>query len=94
MLKEFPEDLGKTAETQAGDHLFTVQDNNTCRPLHKKQAQICYRTVTQVIFLATRSCHNSRITFAFITARVKDPDEDDWAKLHCLLRYLKRNPGL
>ena len=86
IISKFPEDLGKTAETPAGEHLFIVHDDTTRRPLPDKQAQIFHRTVAQILFLITRSRRDGRTALAFLSTRVKDPDKDDWAKLRRNLR--------
>ena len=51
VITEFPEDLGKTAETPMAEYLFTIRDNNSRQPLTKEQVQAFYQTVAQLLFL-------------------------------------------
>ena len=53
IINEFPEDLGKTAKTPAGQHLFIIRDDDTCRPLPENQAQIFHYTIAQILFIVT-----------------------------------------
>ncbi len=41
--------------------------------------------VTQLLFMAMRARHNIQTSGAFLTARVKEPDKDEWEKLKQLL---------
>ena len=94
ILAEFPEVIGPSAETPAGDQLFDVRDEKKRKILPEEQAQIFHKTVAQLLFLVCRPRRDMRTAVAFLTTRVKEPDEDDWAKLRRALRYLKRNPSL
>ena len=40
VIAEFPEDIGKTAETPVVEYPFTVWDDNSRRPLPKEQARV------------------------------------------------------
>jgi hypothetical protein len=44
--------------------------------------------VAQLLFMATRARQDIQIAVAFLTTRVKSPDEDDWEKLKRVLKYL------
>ncbi len=44
---------------------------------------------TQLLFLSYQAQQYIQTTVAFLTSRVKKPDEDDWGKLSRVLRYLK-----
>ena len=96
MIDEFPEQFPKTAGTPADEHLFTVRgdDDPRRRPLGEKQAVTFHRIVTMLLFLVVRPRRDCRTAVAFLSTRVKEPDEDNWGKLRRLLRYLKRNPSL
>jgi len=49
-----------------------------------------HHTVAQLLFMATRARRDIQTAVAFLTTRVKNPDEDDWGKLKRVLKYLKR----
>ena len=45
--------------------------------------------MAQLLFLSARARRDIQPVTAFLTTRVKSPDEDDWGKLKRLLQYLK-----
>jgi hypothetical protein len=47
-----------------------------------------HHTVAQLLFMATRAIRDIQTAVAFLTTRVKSPDEDDWGKLKQVLMYL------
>jgi len=48
-----------------------------------------HHTVAQLLFASARARRDIQTAVAFLTTRVKRPDEDDWGKLRRLLIYLK-----
>jgi hypothetical protein len=48
-----------------------------------------HHSVAQLLFVSTRVRRDIQTVVAFLTTRVKKPDEDDWGKLKRLLKYLK-----
>ncbi len=44
--------------------------------------------MAQLLFVTMRCRRDIQTAVAFLTTRVKDPDEDDWVKLCRVLRYL------
>jgi len=44
--------------------------------------------VAQLLFVTMRCRRDIQTAVAFLTTRVKEPDEDDWAKLKRVLKYL------
>jgi hypothetical protein len=44
--------------------------------------------VAQLLFMCTKAQQDIQTAVAFITTRVKSPDEDDWGKLKRVLKYL------
>jgi hypothetical protein len=45
--------------------------------------------VAQLIFASARARKDIQSGVAFLTTRVRNPDEDDWSKLKRLLRYIR-----
>ena len=45
--------------------------------------------MAQLLFLSARARRDIQLPVAFLTTRVKEPDEDDWGKLKRCLSYLK-----
>ena len=69
-------------------HLFEIRDKKETRPLGEEQALAFHHTVAQLLFMATRARQDIQTALAFLTTRVKNPDEDDWGKLKQVLKYL------
>ncbi len=56
--------------------------------LDTKQAQCFHSTVAQLLFVTMRCRRDIQTAVAFLTTRVKEPDEDHWGKLKQVLKYL------
>jgi hypothetical protein len=92
ILTDFPEEITGTKTTPAADHLFQVRDASKARLLPEEQATSIHHAVAQLLFLSTRARRDIQPVTAFLTTRVKSPeDEDNWGKLKRLLQYLKRS---
>ena len=93
VFEDFPEEIGKSAATPASDHLFVVRDpaenDREGKWLSKERAIAFHHSVAQMLFISGRVRRDVQTTVAFLTTRVKKPDEDDWGKLKRMLRYLK-----
>jgi hypothetical protein len=57
--------------------------------LPEEQAMAFHHTTAQLLFLSARARCNIQPAMAFLTTRVKSPDEDDWGKVKQSLGYLK-----
>ena len=44
--------------------------------------------MAQLLFVAPRARRDIQLPVAFLTTRVKKPDEDDWGKLRWVLQYI------
>jgi hypothetical protein len=88
VIENFPEIICRRAATPAHDKLFEIRDNEEVKKLNKEQALAFHHTVAQLLFMATRARRDIQTAMAFLTTRVKSPDEDDWGKLKRVLKYL------
>jgi hypothetical protein len=89
IINEFPEEIIGTKVTPAADYLFKVRDRGEAKPLPEEQATIFHRTVAKLVFVQARARRDLQTPVAFLTTRVKGPDEDDWGKLKRVLQYIK-----
>ncbi len=80
ILTGFPEKITGVSSTQAADHLFNVRPQHEVSFLPEEQARSFHHTTAQLLFLL-RVRRDIQPTIAFLTTRVKQPDEDDWGKL-------------
>jgi hypothetical protein len=69
-------------------HLFLVRDCSKARVLKEERALAFYHTVAQILFMCSRARRDIQMAVAFLTARVKEPDENYWGKLKRVLKYL------
>ena len=88
VIGEFPEMIKGRASTPAHDKLFIIRDDDEAKKLSEEQALAFHHTVAQLLFMATRARRDIQTAVAFLTTRVKSPDEDDWGKLKRVLKYL------
>eukprot|EP00804_Cyclotella_cryptica_P003532 CCRYP_002153-RB/>CCRYP_002153-RB protein AED:0.61 eAED:0.32 QI:0/-1/0/1/-1/1/1/0/615 len=86
VINGFPEVIEGTAATPAADYLFQTREDG--KKLPEEQAAAFHRTTAQLLFLSGRARRDIQTAVAFLTTRVKQPDEDDWGKLKRVLRYL------
>ncbi len=89
IINDFPEEIIATRTSPATNHLFTVQDRSLATPLPEEQARAFHHTAAQLLFLSTRARRDIQRATAFLTTRVRCPDEDNWGKVKRLLGYLK-----
>ena len=82
----------KTACTPAADHLFKVRDD--VKPISENLAQTFHTFVAKSLFATKRARPDIATAVSFLTTRVIEPDEDDWEKLVCMIRYLNGSPDL
>ena len=91
IIEGFPEEITRTSPTPAADHLFQVRsdDDKEKKLLPEEQAGQYHTVTAQLLFLAGRARRDIQTAVAFLTTRVKAPDEDDWGKLKRVLQYLR-----
>jgi hypothetical protein len=88
VIAEFPEKITGKAVMPAADHLFKIRDGRESRPPEEERALAFHHTVAQLLFMAMRARRDIQTAVAFLTTRVKEPDEDNWGKLKGVLKYL------
>ena len=69
----------------AGDDLFNV---GTSKPLDADKAAEFHTFVAKGLLACKRARPDIHPTIAALCTRVKQPNQDDWKKLHRLLRYI------
>jgi hypothetical protein len=89
VITEFPEIISGGATSLAADRLFTVRPEGEIKPLEEKRAIAFHHCVVQLLFASARARKDIQPAVAFLTTRVRNPDEDDWLKLKRLPRYIR-----
>jgi hypothetical protein len=93
IITNFPEEIVAIRTSPAADHLFTVRDKSLAKPLSEEQARAFHHTSAQPLFLSARARRDIQPAIAFLTTRVRCPEEDDWGTVKQLLGYLKGTPN-
>ena len=87
MIHNFPYDLTKgTVASPWNDNLFKVDEDS--QPLEKARAEIFHTTTAQGLFLCKRGRPDISPAIAYLTTRVRNPNEDDWKKLLRMMKFL------
>ena len=87
VIADFPERIMGVATSPAADHLFKICPPDEARILPESQAIAFHHPTAQLLFLS-RVRWDIQTAVAFLTTRVKAPDEGDWGKLKHILKYL------
>jgi hypothetical protein len=87
MLDELPDDMAGEAATPAANHLFTVNEDPV--PLNEDNADMFHHHTAKLLFLSKRARPDIQTAVAFLTTRVREPDEDDYKKLARCMKYLR-----
>jgi hypothetical protein len=89
VINDFPDIITGMAITPATTNLSDVRPDNERKILGEEQARAFHHSAAQLLFATTRARKYIQRTVAFLTMRVKSPDEDDWMKLKRLLKYIR-----
>ena len=89
IVSEFTETIQERVTTPSADHLFTVREDADRKPLDKDRAVTFHNSVAQLIFATPHIGKDIQTAVAFLTTRVRSPDEGDWRKLRQVLQYIR-----
>lgn len=89
LLDEAPEEFNGEANTPAAKYLFNV--NEECEKLEEQRAIQFHHIVAKALFLCKRARPDFQLVVAFLSTRVKEPDQDDWKKLRRMVQYLRKS---
>jgi hypothetical protein len=90
MVKNVPEEFLKGAPVASpwNDHLFKVLEESPKLP--KDKAEMFHTLTAQGLFACKRARPDISPAIAFLTTRVRNPNQDDWQKLMRMIKYLKQ----
>ena len=86
IMDDFPDKYQGEAITPAANHIFGV--NKTAHKLSERDSQAFHTIVVKVLLLYKRLRPDILDGVAFLTTRVREPDEDDNKKLGRILKYI------
>ena len=78
--------------TAAPDDLFKVKEDQV--KLGTIRAKYFHKIVAMMLYVTKRARPDTALAIAFLTTRVRGPDEDDWRKLEHLIEYLQSSREL
>ena len=87
LLASLPEDMTGKSTTPAGNHLFAMNPN--AERLSSSKSEMFHHYVAKLLFLCKRARPDMQMAVAFLSTRVKGPDQDDIKQLHRAMRYLR-----
>jgi len=88
VINGFIEDIHGSASTPGAENLFQIRNEEARVKLNYEQAQCFHSTVAKLLFVTMRCRRDIQTAVASLATRVTEPDEDDWAKLRRVLKYL------
>ena len=77
----------KRIATAAHDNLFKVNVDQV--KIGTMKAKYFLKIVAMMLYVTKRARPDTALSIAFLTTRVRGPDEDDWRKLAHLIEYLQ-----
>ena len=92
IIESLPADMKGMAISPAGPHLFKI--NEDCEKTDAATADLFHHYTAQLLFLSKRARPDLQTAVAFLTTRVREPDNDDYKKLSRVMKYLQQYPHL
>ena len=84
VVKELPKEFGGMVSTPAAEHMFkTMSDAGY---LDQETAALFHHVTAQLLFLGQCGRPDIRNAVSFMCTRVKSPDNDDYKKLHRVIK--------
>ena len=90
MISEFPEEnlKGTRVTSPWSENLFQV--NEASPSLSRNMAEQFHKSTAQGLFLCKRGRPDISPVIAYLTTRVKNPNQDDWMKLTKMMKFLNQ----
>ena len=79
-------------QTAAPANLFEVRED--CPKLDGKKKEGFHSVVAKMLFASKRARPDTGTSVAYLTTKVREPDQDDWMKLGHLKAYLRETEEL
>jgi hypothetical protein len=89
VINDFPEAITGTTATPATKNMFDVREDQERTILDETRARLFHHSMAQILCASSRSRKDIQTAVAFLTTRVRSPDEDDWGKLKRVLKYIR-----
>ena len=81
-----------TKSSAAPDMIFKA--NEDCKKLNSKQAVEIHQLVAKILFDTKQVRTDTCTAISFLTTRAREPENDDWAKLVHIMKYIRGTSNL
>ena len=88
LIVDFPVEIEGSIGTPVATNLLETNEENTVY-LEEERAKMLHIFVVKLVFGCKWFRPDTQVAVAFLTTRVRKPDEDDWNKLIRLMKYIK-----
>ena len=90
MVEGFPKQSlqGPAVKSPWNENLFKVHDKSP--KLDQQRAELFHTVTAQGLFACKRARPDISPAIAYLTTRVREPNEDDWDKLSRMMKFLKQ----
>ena len=92
VMKDLPKEFGGMAATPAAYHMFKTRSD--AEYLDQETVELFHHVTAQLLFLGQCGIPDIRNAVSFLCKRVKSPDNDDYKKLHRVIKYLRKTKFL
>jgi hypothetical protein len=89
VIDDFPGVITGRSGTPMAENLFEVCPDESILLLDEQRAQAFRHAVAQLLFAPSRARKDIQTVVAFLTTRVKSPNQDDWGKVNPVIRYIR-----
>ena len=87
-IDAFDGDVNTEVVSPAAKHIFDTRDNDVSK-LSKEKAENFHHVTAKLLHIMKRARPDIEIPVVFLCTRVREPDEDNWKKLHRVLCWIK-----
>ena len=93
VMKDLPKEFGGMAATPTAEHMFKTRSDPGY--LDQENAEVFHHVTAQLLlFPGQRKRPDISHAVSFLCARVKSPDNDDYKKIHRVIKYLRKTKFL
>ena len=87
IIADMPEEMVGKAPTPATNHLFKIREGSV--PIKKEKTYSFHKIVMQLQYVSQQGRTDVRTAVLFLCKQVSVPDENNYKKLTCVIRYLQ-----
>ena len=89
VIMGFPKEITGRAAILEAEHILKVMPEGRCVPLDEGHDEAFHQAIIQLLVACVRTGRDIQLPIAFLSTRVRTPNEDDQGKLKRLLNYIR-----